>query len=83
MKNTGELKIYLLWFSSTLWREQFALKFSAQNIWKENITKYLLFLQVFSSRTFTWALRHSNPYSLHVIKFNSSGKYECDVNYIR
>ena len=26
-KNTDELKIYLLWFSTTVWRGQFALKF--------------------------------------------------------
>ena len=26
-KNTDELKIYLVWFNSTEWREQFALKF--------------------------------------------------------
>ena len=40
-KNTDEPKIYLISFSSKLWRGQFALKFFTQNIWKENITKYL------------------------------------------
>ena len=39
-KNTDELKICLVWFSWTVWKGQFALKFFAQNIWKENIAKY-------------------------------------------
>ena len=39
-KNTDGLKIYLVWFSSTVWRGQFALTLFAQNPWKENITKY-------------------------------------------
>ena len=40
-KNTDVLKIYLAWFSSKMWREQFSLQFFAQNIWKLNVTKYL------------------------------------------
>ena len=47
-KNTDKLKTYLVWFSSTVWRRQFALKFFAQNIWKENITKYLCYFHKFS-----------------------------------
>ena len=47
-KNTDELKIYLVWFSSTKWRGQFALKFFAQNLWKENVTEYLCYFHKFS-----------------------------------
>ena len=53
-KNTDDLKLDFVWFSSTVWRGQFALKVFAQNVWKENLTKYLLFSQVFSSRLFIW-----------------------------
>ena len=47
-KNTEELKTYLIWLSSTVWRGQFALKFFAHNIWKENVTKYLCYFHKFS-----------------------------------
>ena len=47
-KNTDKLKIYLVWFSSTVRTGQFALKFFAQRIWKENVTKYLCYLHKFS-----------------------------------
>ena len=46
-ENTDELIIYLVWFSSTVWRGQFALKFFAQNIWKEKVTKYLCYFHKF------------------------------------
>ena len=55
-KNMNELKIYLVWFCSTVWKGKFGLKFFAQNIWKENITKYLLFSQIYGSISFTWVL---------------------------
>ena len=59
-KNTDYLK-YLVWISSTVWKGQFGQKFFAQNIWKKQKTKkrykiFMLFSQVFSSRSFTWAL---------------------------
>ena len=45
-KNTVELKIYLVRFSSTMWRGQFALKFIAQNIWRKQRYKiFMLFSQ--------------------------------------
>ena len=47
-KNTDKLKIYLVWFSSTVRTGQFALKFFAQRIWKENVAKYLCYLHKFS-----------------------------------
>ena len=45
IKNMDKLKIYLTWFSSTVWREQFALEFFTQNIWKEDVTQniYVIF----------------------------------------
>ena len=49
-KNTDDLKTYLVWFSSIVWRGQFALKFFAQkiqNIWKENAAKYLCYFTSF------------------------------------
>ena len=49
-KNTDDLKTYLVWFSSIVWRGQFTLTFFAQKI--QNI--YVI-SQVFSSRSFTWA----------------------------
>ena len=44
-KNMDKLKIYLTWFSSTVWRGQFALEFFTQNIWKEDVTQniYVIF----------------------------------------
>ena len=46
-KNTDKLGIHLVWFSSTVWRGQFALEFFAQNIWKENVTKHLCYFHKF------------------------------------
>ena len=45
IKNMDKLKIYLTWFSSTVRREQFALEFFTQNIWKEDVTQniYVIF----------------------------------------
>ena len=40
-----ELKIYLVWLSSTVWRGRFALKFFAQSIWKKK--HYKIFISYF------------------------------------
>ena len=55
-KNTDELKIYLLWFSSTVWRGQFALKFCKKHLKRKHYKIFMLFSQVFSSSSFKWAL---------------------------